>query len=320
MPTPTVSPALPPGHQLVEHITHGDHLHQLRVRRQRVAGHEVVDVRQDRQHPLLHRLVARLAAVRVDPHHAVRDPVQPPHLLGQERGVAPLPAVAEDDDHGAARHAAPAPPVEEEPQRLAEAGAAGPVGHGARRRRPARARRRGSASARVRWVRRVPTVKVSTTPPASRAPWVKRCASRSSESAYPLIEPDTSISSTTRRGLVPRRRQAISPGSPIRRRLARSVREASTSPRCQDWCRAVRRRGGRGRSRANIADSRCFSAAVRRRDVAVAQHLGVAGHRPDHVLVLGGLALAAAVGLGEVGVRRGSRAGPAWRGAARRRR
>ena len=121
--------------------------------------------------------------------------------------------------------------------------------------------------ARVRWVSRVPSVNISTRPrvaPADTA-WVNRCASRSSASAYPLIEPDTSIRSTTRRGRVPRRRQAMSPGSPIRRRLPRRVREASMSPRCQGWCRAVRRIGGRGRSVANIAASRCFSAASARR-------------------------------------------------------
>ena len=101
-----------------------------------------------------------------------------------------------------------------------------------------------SRSARVTWVSRVPTVNVSTTPPLAAAAWVKRWASRSSASAYPLIEPDTSTSSTTRRGRMPRRRQAISAGSPIRRRLARRVREASTWPRCQRWCRAVRRSGG----------------------------------------------------------------------------
>ena len=49
---------------------------------------------------------------------------------------------------------------------------------------------------------------------AGRADWVSRCASRSSASAYALIEPLTSTSSTTRRGRAPRRRQAISPGSP----------------------------------------------------------------------------------------------------------
>ena len=107
----------------------------------------------------------------------------------------------------------------------------------------------------------MPTVNVSTTPPRDRPTWVNRCARRSSASAYPLIEPDTSTSSTTRRGRTPRRRQAISPGSPIRRSDARSVREASTWPRCQRWCRAVRRTGGRGRRVANMPASRCFSAA-----------------------------------------------------------
>ena len=38
------------------------------------------------------------------------------------------------------------------------------------------------------------------------------CARRSRASAYPLIEPETSTSSTTRRGRVARRRWTISPG------------------------------------------------------------------------------------------------------------
>ena len=43
---------------------------------------------QGREHPLLHRLVAGLAAVRVHPHHPVRDPPEPGHLVAEERRVA----------------------------------------------------------------------------------------------------------------------------------------------------------------------------------------------------------------------------------------
>ena len=117
--------------------------------------------------------------------------------------------------------------------------------------------------ARVRCVSRVPTVNVSTTPPWTRRATVRRWARRSNESAYALIEPDTSTNNTTRRGLLPRRRQLIRDGSPRWRRLSRSVREASTRPRCQRWCRAVRRIGARGCKVANIAASRCFSPADR---------------------------------------------------------
>ena len=79
--------------------------------------------------PLLHGLVARLAAVRVDPDDAVREPVQPGHLVGEQARRPSFPAVAEDDDDGAPGHAALAPAVEERLARLAEPGAARPVRH-----------------------------------------------------------------------------------------------------------------------------------------------------------------------------------------------
>jgi len=53
-----------------------------------VAGEEVVDVREHRQHALLHRFVAHLAAVGVDPDHPVGETVQPRRLLAEERAVA----------------------------------------------------------------------------------------------------------------------------------------------------------------------------------------------------------------------------------------
>src|SRR4051795_11736609 len=130
VPTPTVAPDRHQASSSGSTSRTRDHLRQLGEGRQRVAGDEVVAVRQRGEHALLHRLVAGLAAVRVDPHDAVRDPLQPGHLLAEQGRVAALPAVAEDDDHRAAGHPTLAPPVEEEPQRLAEAGAAGPVRHG----------------------------------------------------------------------------------------------------------------------------------------------------------------------------------------------
>ena len=78
-------------------------------RGQRVPVHEVVDVRQRRLHPGRHRRVARLPAVRVGPHHAVRQPVQPRHLLAEQRRVAALPAVGRDDDDRAAGQSRAAP-------------------------------------------------------------------------------------------------------------------------------------------------------------------------------------------------------------------
>ena len=68
---------------LVEHVMHGaaspdgrDHGQPLQ-RGQDVPVDEVVDVRQRRRHPGGHRRVAGLPAVRVDPDHPVRQPVQP---------------------------------------------------------------------------------------------------------------------------------------------------------------------------------------------------------------------------------------------------
>ena len=131
----------PPLHQLRQHVTHG---------RPPPASSAYVASEwpatkswqwgKRGEHPLLDRLVAGLAAVRVHPHHAVREPAQPAHLLAEQRRVAALPAVAEDHDDRAAGHPALAPPVEEEPQRLPQPGAAGPVRHRLPGARPARAR------------------------------------------------------------------------------------------------------------------------------------------------------------------------------------
>ena len=137
----------PPLQQLGQHLTHGTTTSDSSAN---VASEwpatKSSHVRQRGDHALLHRLVAGLAAVRVDPDDPVRDPVQPGHLLAEQRRVAALPAVAEHHHDRAAGQAALAPAVEEEPQRLAEPGAAGPVGHRLARRRPAPARGRGSAS------------------------------------------------------------------------------------------------------------------------------------------------------------------------------
>ena len=113
-------------------------------RGKRVPVDEVVNVRQRRHHSGGHRCVAGLPAVRVDPDHAVRQPVQPLHLATEQVGVAPLPAVRRDDDDGTAGDAALAPPVEEGLEQLAEPGAAAPVGH--RCRRPPAAPPSGSRS------------------------------------------------------------------------------------------------------------------------------------------------------------------------------
>ena len=104
-----------------------------------------------------------------------------------------------------------------------------------------------SRSGRVTWVSRVPSVKTSTGSPVAH----HACARRTRASAYELIDPDTSTRRTTRRGRLPRRRHATSPGSPIRRSIARRVRRASTSPRRDVVWRCARRRGALGLRAAN---------------------------------------------------------------------
>ena len=110
--------------------------------------------------------------------------------------------------------------------------------------------------ARVTWVSRVPIVKTSTLD----RPTLQRWARRSRESAYELIDPDTSMSMTTRREWVPRRRHSSRPGSPIRWSWRRRVRRASISPRCHSRRRDVRRRGSGRRREPNSAMSAAFSA------------------------------------------------------------
>src|SRR4051794_31933775 len=129
VPTPTVSPAS--HHRISSSMTSrtADHLQHVGERPQRVAGDELVAVRQRGGDAALHGLVARLAAVGVDPHHAVRQPLHPLHLLSQLGGVAAFPTVAEDNDDRAAGHSPGAPPVQEGLQGLPQPGAAGPVRH-----------------------------------------------------------------------------------------------------------------------------------------------------------------------------------------------
>ena len=73
-----------------------------------------------------------LPGARVGPHDAVGAATQPGHLPTELGGVPRLPPVADDEHDGAARQPA-AVQVEEPFQRVADAGAAGPVGGEARR-------------------------------------------------------------------------------------------------------------------------------------------------------------------------------------------
>ena len=108
------------------------------------------------------------ARARVHPHDAVGEPRQPLHLARHERGVAALPAVGQDHDQRAARHAAAAVAVVELLQRVADPGAARPVGRGAAARWIARSGLR-ERSARVRRVSRVANTNASAFGPLPAA-------------------------------------------------------------------------------------------------------------------------------------------------------
>ena len=103
---------------------------------------------------------------------------------------------------------------------------------------------------------------------------------------------DTSTSSTTRRGRLVRRRQATR-RLPHPRSIARRVRWASTSPRCQGVGGARSGAARAGRRVSNRAASLALLGGGEVGDVAVAEHLGLAGHALSGVLV--GLDLAGAV-------------------------
>ena len=90
---------------------------------------EVVDERQRGGHALGQRRVPGRRLQGVDPHHAVRDPSQTSHLLGERARVAAVPSVRQHHDDGATRHAAHTPCVVERAQPFAEARAPGPVGY-----------------------------------------------------------------------------------------------------------------------------------------------------------------------------------------------
>src|SRR5262249_28978982 len=51
-------------------------------------------------HPFAKRLVILTGQERIEPNDLVAPPLQVPHLLFQQAGVAPVPAVTDDNDHG----------------------------------------------------------------------------------------------------------------------------------------------------------------------------------------------------------------------------
>ena len=99
--------------------------------REAVRREKVVDVGQRRAHPARERFVVRRAGERVQPDETVAAVLQARDLAGQQGRIAPIPAVAdEQDDRAAGQHAA-APAKVEFLERLADARPAGPVGNAA---------------------------------------------------------------------------------------------------------------------------------------------------------------------------------------------
>ena len=229
--------------------------------------------------------------MRVHPDHPVRDPLQPGHLLGEQGRVAALPAVAEHHHHGAAGHPALAPAVQEDPERLAQPGAAGPVGHGL-----------AGGDQRPLGVA-LPQRPGQVGEPGADREVLHHAALAAQRDGQPvrepqqrvgvlLIEPDTSTNNTTRRGLMPRRRQ-------LDRGRARpsgaGCCAASGARRPRRGARpgaAPTPRGGRVQGREHRGE-RGLLGATELGDVTVPQHLGGAGHRGQGVgVVVGGGAVA----------------------------
>ncbi len=109
-----------------------DGIGHLTERLEAVAAHERVDPRQSRHQAARPRFEAGRADAWVDPHDAIGQPAQTPHLAPDQRRVAPLPSVGQDHNHRAARHPALAVAVVERLQRVADPRAARPVGRGGR--------------------------------------------------------------------------------------------------------------------------------------------------------------------------------------------
>src|SRR5215207_1203435 len=92
-----------------------------------VAREEDVYVRERCGHPCRKRFVAWGGFEGVDPDDPVGQAGQALHLLGQHGHVSPVPAVGEDHDDGAARHAPLPPAVDELLDRIPQPRSAGDV-------------------------------------------------------------------------------------------------------------------------------------------------------------------------------------------------
>src|SRR5829696_5929403 len=129
-----------------------------------VAGEEYVDVRERCRHSTGQGPVAGFGLEGVHPDHPAGKTREALHALREHFHVSPVPAVREDDDHGAAGHAALSPQVHELLDGVAESGS--PDQSSTAREASPRARSGSrSESSRVTRVSLVPRTKASTGSP-----------------------------------------------------------------------------------------------------------------------------------------------------------
>ena len=93
-------------------------------------GQKIVHVGQRGLHSLGQRLVVGRAQQRVQPDQPVTTALQAGRLVGQQLGLATVPAIGNDHHDGLSAQRPTQPLVVERLDRIADAGTAGPVGHG----------------------------------------------------------------------------------------------------------------------------------------------------------------------------------------------
>src|SRR5215207_4501486 len=183
-----------------------DQSRQAEDRPRVVARHEVVHVREDRPHPHGEGLHVDVRRPRVDPDKSPCLELEPPGLAGEQLGVPPVPAIAA--------------PIRVPPDQSPTAALA------CSRARPTSR----SWSVVVNRVSPVANTNASDSIPAATA--ARSEASRTRENRS--IEPETSQSSTSRRGRTEAEHQAGRIASPSVRRARLTVRRRSSLPRCRE--------------------------------------------------------------------------------------
>ena len=193
------------------------------------------------------------------------------HRLREEGGVAPLPAVRRDNDDRAARHPAAAVDAVEGVERLADAGAAGPVAH--RLRGPLE---RAVGVAAVEERRQVGEPRAERERLDLPARWRPRPAGTApARGRTAPSSPEMSQMNTTRRSTSFWWRKARSIGSPSERIERRIVRRGSiSSPPCDGSSRRERRFGRFRASRSQARRTSRSSARAHLGEVLRAQQLG----------------------------------------------